>query len=132
MVNVNGQKVEWKQFPEGWYLTDVQYHVLWKNEDTGAMFVLIKVPLGGTHELPHTHPQADQMLFGLSGSMVRDGRLVTAGEDNYIFGFNPKGTSHGPPIGSKTEVTNEIILLQYFDGPPTKLNNGETTELILE
>ena len=58
---VNVEEVEWETFPEGWYLTDVQYHILWKNEDTGAMFLLLKVPVGGVAELPHTHPQADQM-----------------------------------------------------------------------
>jgi hypothetical protein len=129
---VNVEEVKWETFPEGWYLTDVQYHVLWKNENTGAMFILIKIPVGGTHELHHTHPQAGQMGFGLSGSLVRNGRLITAGEGNYTFGYPPKGTSHGPPVGSKTEITNEIIILQYFDGPPTKLSEGETTELTLE
>ena len=132
MVKINGQEVEWKKFPDGWYLTDVQYHLLWKNEDTGAMFILIKIPKGGSHELYHMHPQADQMGFGLSGSMIRDGTLMTAGEGNYTFGYRPKGKLHGPPIGSKLEVTEEAIILQYFDGPPTKLNEGETEELTLE
>jgi len=132
MVKINGQEVEWKKFPDGWFLTDVQYHVLWKNEDTGAMFILIKIPKGGAHELHHMHPQADQMGFGLSGSMVRDGTLMTAGEGDYTFRYNLKGKFHGPPIGSKLEVTEEAIILQYFDGPPTKLNEGETEELTLE
>ena len=39
MVKVNGQDVEWEDAPQGWYLTDVMMHVLWKNEDTGTMFV---------------------------------------------------------------------------------------------
>ena len=130
MVKINGQDVEWKKFPEGWYLTDVQYHTLWKDKDTGAMFILIKIPAGGTHELIHTHPQANQMIFGLSGSMVRGSNLITAGEGNYTFGYSLKGNSHGPPMGSK--ITQELVVLQYFDGPPTKYNEGETIELTLE
>ncbi len=73
------------------------------------------------------------MGFGLSGIMVRDnGSETIAGEGNYVFGYRPKGTSHGPPVGSKVDVTKEVIIMQYFNGPPTKLNEGETTELILE
>jgi hypothetical protein len=106
--------------------------VLWKNNETGAMFILIKIPKGGAHELHHMHPQADQMGFGLSGSMIRGGTLITAGEGEYTFGYRPKGNFHGPHIGSKVEVTEEIVILQYFDGPPTKLNVGETEELTLE
>ena len=133
MVNVNGQKVEWKQFPEGWYLTDVQYHILWKNEDTGAMFLLLKVPVGGVAELPHTHPQADQMGFVLSAKAIRDdGTTMSYGESNYSFGYRPKDITHGPRKGSKIKFTQETIVLQYFDGPPTKLNEGETKELTLE
>ena len=130
MVKINGQEVEWKKFPDGWYLTDVQYHVLWKNEDTGAMFILIKIPEGGVHELVHKHTQSDQMVFGLSGSMIRGGRLLTAGEGNYNFGYSPKGVYHGPP--KESEITQELILLQYYDGPPTRINEGETVELTLE
>ena len=132
MVKINGKDVEWKKFPEGWYLTDVQYHILWKNEDTGAMFILIKIPVGGIHELYHTHPKADQMIFGLSGSMIRDGTTVTVGEGSYFFQYSAKGTPHGPQRESTRETTKECIALQYFDGPPTKINEGETTELTLE
>ena len=96
------------------------------------MFILIKIPEGDAHELHHMHPQANQMGFGLSGCIVRDGTLITAGEGDYTFRYNPKGKSHGPPIGSKIEVAEETIFLQYFDGPPTKLNEGETEELTLE
>jgi hypothetical protein len=132
MVKINGQEVEWKKFPEGGYLTDVQYHLLWKNNETGVMFILIKKLKGGAHEPYHMHPQADQMGFGLSGSMVRDGTLITAGEGDYTFRYRSKGQLHGPPIGSKLEVTEKAIILQYFDGPPTKLNEDETEELTLE
>ena len=133
MVKVNGQEIEWKKFPDGWYITDVKYHVLWKNEDTGAMFLLIKMPVGGVAELPHTHPQADQMGFGLSGEGVRDdGTMIKFEEGNYSFRYRLKGKTHGPRMGSKMKVTKESIILQYFDGPPTKHNEGENIELVLE
>jgi hypothetical protein len=130
MVKVNGKEVEWKKFPEGWYLTNVKYHVLWKNEDTGAMFILIKIPVGGLHELIHTHPQADQMVFGLTGCMIRGGRSLSIGECHYTFGHSSKGKYHGPP--KESEITQETIMLQYYDGPPTRINEGETIELTLE
>jgi len=50
-------------------------------------------------------------------------------EGNYGFGVRPKGQVHGPPQGMK--VNNEIIILQYFDGPATKLDEGETDEISL-
>jgi hypothetical protein len=129
MVQVNGKEIDWTPFPEGWYLTDVQYHVLWKNDDTGAMFVLVKIPEGGVFELPHTHPQADQMHFMLSGEGIRDdGKQMVFGEGQYSFGFRTKGTTHGPPRDSKLKVTKTGIMLQYFSGPPTKRNDGETEE----
>ena len=133
MVKINGQEVEWKKFPEGWYLTDVQYHVLWKNENTGAMFLLLKIPVGSVQELPHTHPQADQMGFLFTGEAIGDdGNLIVLGDGNYRFAYRPKGTSHGPPKGSKQKITKEVISLQYYDGPPTRINEGEIVELTLE
>ena len=53
MVKINGNEVGWKMFPEGWFLTDVQYHLLWKNNETGAMFILIKIPKGDQRITTH-------------------------------------------------------------------------------
>jgi hypothetical protein len=130
MVNINGKDVHWTPFPEGWFLTDVKYHVLWKNNDTGATFMLVKIPVGGVFEFPHTHPRANQMGFPLSGEAEReDGGKTIFGEGKHNFSYRTKGTTHGPP--STLKITKEIILFSYYDGPPTKLSEGETEELTL-
>lgn len=132
-VNVNSKEVEWMKCPPGWYLTDVEYHTLWKNEETGAMLLLLKVPVGTVHELPHSHPDANQMVFILSGDVVMEnGVAVSYGEGSYGFSFRPKGEVHGPRVGSTQRVAKDSYMLQYFDGPPTKLNIGEKEELMLE
>ena len=111
---------------------NVQYHVLWENKDTGAKFVLLKIPKGGVWELPHSHPQANQAAFVLSGESVgEDGTRFSWGEGDYGFSYRPKEIVHGPRKGSGMKVTEDCIILQYFDGPPTKLNEGETEELTL-
>ena len=61
-----------------------------------------------------------------------NGNLIVFDDGNYMFSYRPKGTSHGPPKGSKIKITKEVISLQYYDGPPTRLNEGETVELKLE
>jgi hypothetical protein len=97
------------------------------------MFLLVKMPVGSTPEVSHTHPQANHIGFPLSGEVVRDdGSIMSFGEGNYSFNYYPKGSAHGPPEGSKMQITKEAIVLQYFDGTPTKLIEGETTELPLE
>ena len=107
--------------------------MLWENEDTGAKFVLLKIPKGDVWELPHSHPQANQLAFVLSGEAVgEDGTRSSWGEGDYGFSYRPKDLAHGPRMGSNRKVTEDCIILQYFDGPPTKLNEGETIELALE
>lgn len=136
MVKINGKDVEWKDTPKGWYLIDdVKWNCLWKDEETGATFILLKFPKGeGATELPHTHPHANQMGSVLSGEFFQlpDGALRTLGEGNYSFRYSPKEETHGPEKGSKMKFLKETIILQYFDGPATKLNEGETKEIVLE
>jgi hypothetical protein len=91
-VKVNSKEIEWMKYPPGWYLTDVEYHVLWKNEETGATLVLLKVPEVSVHELPHTHPDANQLTFILSGEIITEnGKTVTYGNGEYGFSARPKG-----------------------------------------
>ena len=52
-IKVNNQDIEWEDMPEGFYLTDVKQHILWRDDETGAHFALVKFPVGGAHELPH-------------------------------------------------------------------------------
>jgi hypothetical protein len=119
MVTVNGKEIHWIDAPKDWYLTDIKFHVLWKNEETGAMFVLVKYPVSDDRwELPHTHG-SNQFGFVLSGEWERpDGTRSSWSESNYGFGVRRKGDVHGPPKGMK--VNKETIILQYFDGPSTK------------
>lgn len=132
-IKINSREIDWKKYPPGWYLTDVEYNVLWKNEETGAMLILIKVPAGGVHELPHSHPDANQLAFILSGEIITEkGETITYGEGNYGFSARLKGQAHGPRIGSTQKVTKESYMLQYFDGPPSKLNTGETKKLAID
>jgi 2,4'-dihydroxyacetophenone dioxygenase len=122
MVKINGKDVEWEDAPKGHYLTDVKEKVLWKDERTGAMLAIRKIPKGGIHENPHKHPQANHWVFGLSGEMkYPDGTLLSISEDDYFFLYAPKGDVHGGgPKG--TRFTTDCIVLMYFDGPQTKVS----------
>jgi hypothetical protein len=122
MIKVNGKEVEWQNTPKGHYLSDVKEHVLWKDESTGAMLALRKIPVGGLHEHPHIHPDASHWMFLLSGEAVYpDGSTLSCSENDYIFMFAPRGKKHGGgPAGLK--FTKEFIGLWYFDGPQTKIS----------
>lgn len=131
-LKVNSKEVEWKKYPEGWYLTDIEYHILWKNKETRATLVLLKVPMGTVQELPHSHPDANQMSFMLSGEVVlENGDTISFGEDNYGFSLRLKGEVHGPRLGSTQRVIRDFYMLQYFDGPPSKINVEETKKLTM-
>jgi hypothetical protein len=135
MVTINGKEVEWHDTPKGWYLIDgVKWHCLWKDDTTGAMFILLKFPKGeGTTELPHTHPHANQMGCVLSGDLeLPNGMRRTFGDGNYSFRYSPKEEVHGPQRGATMKILEETIILQYFDGRATKLNEGESDEITLE
>lgn len=122
MLKVNGKEVEWKDAPKGHYITDVKEHVLWKDESTGAMLALRKIPKGGRHEHPHIHPDANHWMFILSGELVRkDGSTGSWSENDYMFGVAPRGEKHGGASQLK-EITKEIIGLWFFDGPQTKVS----------
>jgi 2,4'-dihydroxyacetophenone dioxygenase len=122
MMKVNGKEVEWKDTPEGQYLTDVKEQVLWKDEKTGAMLALRKIPKGGPHEAVHIHPDASHWMFLFSGVVeYPDGRKLSVSENDYFFLLAPKGESHGGlPEGAK--ITQDFIGLWFFDGPQTKVS----------
>lgn len=120
-IKVNGKEVEWEDPPKGDFLTDVKIKVLWRDEKTGAHFRLIKIPEGGCFELPHVHPGASHWSFTISGEAeLPNGARMTAGEDNYVFAFNPREEEHAYWKGMK--VIKECIALQYFDGPSTRVS----------
>ena len=87
----------------------VELMVLHKNELTGGVTVLRKFHPGVTVP-PHTHPQANEFVYVLSGEWEESGVTYTAG----AFFFATKGQQHGPHV-AKTEV----ISLTTFDGPLT-------------
>jgi hypothetical protein len=119
-MKVNGKEVVWEDAPKGHYLIDVKIHVLWRDEKTGAQFQLLKAPVGGRPENPHVHPDANQYGLMISGEIeLADGTKMTAGEDNYMFGFNPKGKEHAYWKGAK--LNKECLFLMYYDGPSTKV-----------
>ena len=87
----------------------VELMVLHKNEITGGIVVLRKFKAG--HTVPaHTHPNANEWAYVLSGEWEETDVIYTTGT---LF-FAPKGVRHGPHI-AKTEV----ISLTTFDGPLT-------------
>ncbi|OYW30203.1 MAG: hypothetical protein B7Z47_03895 [Chthoniobacter sp. 12-60-6] len=87
----------------------VELKILHKNEATGGVVVLRKFAAGKT--IPaHTHPQANEWAWILSGEWEESGVTYTSGT---LF-HAPKGEQHGPHV-AKTEV----ISLTMFDGPLT-------------
>ncbi len=97
----------WKPGPyEG-----VELMVLHQHEDTGGVVVLRKFKAG--QMIPaHTHAQANEWAYVLSGEWEESGVVYTTG----AFFFAPKGTRHGPHV-----ARTEVISLTVFDGPLTVL-----------
>ena len=99
------QDQQWQPGPyEG-----VELLVLHRHEATGGVTVLRKFHAGMT--IPaHTHPQANEFVYVLSGQWEESGVTYSTGS----FFFAPKGQRHGPHV-AKTEV----LSLTVFDGPLT-------------
>ncbi len=87
----------------------VELMVLRKDETAGGVTVLRKFRAGVTVPA-HTHPEANEFAYVLSGEWEESGTTYTTG----AFFFAPKGQRHGPHV-AKTEV----ISLTHFDGPLT-------------
>ena len=100
-IRISFEDIEWGPPTRGYYLTDVKQKTLWVNEETGATWALMKFPPGVVDKM-HTHPKANQLVHPLTG--VNGGKMV---------GITKKGEPHGGG-----EVTEETILLFYWDGPP--------------
>ena len=87
----------------------VELLVLHKNETNGGVTILRKFHAGTT--IPaHTHPQANESAYVLSGEWEESGAVYTAG----TYFFAPKGVKHGPH-----RAKTEVISLTVFDGPLT-------------
>jgi quercetin dioxygenase-like cupin family protein len=97
-----------KQWQPGPY-AGVELLVLHKNETTGGLTVLRKFKAGTTVPA-HTHPQASESVYILSGEWVEDDKTFSAGAFLHV----PRGQKHGPHFAK-----SEVISLTSFDGPLT-------------
>ena len=116
MVKVNGIEVEWNKAPN--FVNNIQRQILWKNEQTGASFAILKAPEGVyVEQYPHCHPNSNQFTFRLSGEMeLPDGTRISLQEDEYDFSYCPKNEEHGT-VPKGTKVLKDIVYIQYWDGP---------------
>ena len=95
-----------KQWQPGPY-PGVELMVLHKNEATGGVAVLRKFHAGVTVPA-HTHPQANEFVYLLTGEWDESGVTYTTGA---TF-FAPRGEKHGPHV-----ARTEVVSLTVFDGP---------------
>ena len=87
----------------------VELMILHEHEQTGGVVVLRKLKAG--HTIPaHTHPQANEWAYVLSGEWEESGLSYGPGA---LF-HAPKGVRHGPHFARA-----EVISLTIFDGPLT-------------
>lgn len=111
VYHVDSNDLEWERPLRGYYLTDVRQKVLWRDEESGATVTLIKFPVGLADKV-HSHPKANQMVYGLKGET--EDEMGKSSSLTGSFTFTPKGVEHGA-----TKFTKESILLFFWDGPPT-------------
>ena len=87
----------------------VELMILHKNETTGGVAVLRKFHAGV--DVPaHTHPQANEFVYILSGEWEESGVTYAPGT---VF-YAPRGQQHGPH-----HARTEVLSLTVFDGPLT-------------
>jgi hypothetical protein len=104
-------KMEWEDPPRGYYLTDVKQKTLHIDVETGATWALLRFPPGVADKM-HTHPEAKQLCFLLSGELEEpNGSLLKASGD--VASVFEKGEPHG-----RTNFTKETLILFYWDGSP--------------
>ncbi len=97
-------------------MSGVSMKVLHKDEVTGAMAVLTRIPPGAV--IPaHWHSQADETVFVLEGDFVEDGESY--GPGSYFVGR--ARTPHGPhsTVGGCTVLTHFSAELDFQTGPAT-------------
>lgn len=87
----------------------VDLMVLRRDEATGGLTVLRKFHPGVTVPA-HSHPQAAESVWVVSGEWEEDGRVYGAG----TFFHVPRGVRHGPHV-----ARSEVVSLTVFDGPLT-------------
>jgi 2,4'-dihydroxyacetophenone dioxygenase len=101
----NAESKPWQPGP----YAGVELKVLHQNDETGGVMVLRRFASGQT--IPaHTHPEANEWAWILSGEWEEGGVSYTPGT---LF-FAPRGLEHGPH-----HAKTEVISLTVFDGPLT-------------
>ena len=117
MVKINRKEVEWKRHPN--HINNVQRHVLWEDDQTGAKLVIVRIEKGELIEQPpHSHPNANQYTFQLSGKVeLPDGSQSSFGQGDYGFRFYPKNEKHAGIKIKGAKVIEERFNLEFFDGP---------------
>jgi len=87
----------------------VELMILRKDPESGGVAVLRKFAAGVTVPA-HTHPDANEFVYILSGEWEESGVTYTSG----TFFYAPKGQQHGPHV-----ARTEVISFTQFDGPLT-------------
>ncbi|MBL9174202.1 MAG: cupin domain-containing protein [Verrucomicrobiales bacterium] len=87
----------------------VELKVLRRDEATGGVTVLRKFQAGITVPA-HTHPEASESVYVISGEWEEDGVVHGPG----TFFQVPRGDRHGPH-----RARTEVLSLTIFDGPLT-------------
>ena len=87
----------------------VELLILYKNEVTGGVTIPRKFRKGVTVPA-HTHPDANESVYILSGEWEESGVTYTEG----TFFHVAKGVKHGPHVAK-----SEVLSLTSFDGPLT-------------
>lgn len=107
-------ELEWQDIPDGVYLLPVKEKILWQSDDTGAMAVLQRIPVGLV-ETPHYHPDGNHFIYGISGEVeTPSGDIESlAGTYRYV----PKGT-----VDVGVKFVKEGLCIAYWDGSRTKVN----------
>lgn len=99
------EQVEWQPGP----YPGVDLKILHQRADTGGVTVLRRFQSGVT--IPaHTHQQANETAYILSGEWEESGEVYSEGT---CF-FAPRGELHGPH-----HARTEVLSLTVFDGPLT-------------
>ena len=87
----------------------VQLLILRRDEASGSVTMLRRFHAGTTVPA-HSHPQASESVFVISGEWDEDGSVYGPGTYFHV----PRGIRHGPHL-----ARTEVISLTHFDGPLT-------------
>lgn len=104
-ILIQSESVPWREKS----LKGISEKRLWRDEETGASFALIRFAKGAGIPEPHFHP-SNQFMFCLEGryEYTSNNVVLTPGS----FYCNPKGNVHGPAIAHE-----DTVVIEVYDGP---------------